>query len=381
MNIFMNQNISKSKRKKIDGTEEVDKKDKIDLKDINYEIATPQNLKWRSIWDLYSHYLWYGWISSKVWNTIVFKPNKILKELYKRKFRRDNQKWFTVAQNFYDNTVSKIDFDYVTPSSLELMTENIKSNILEIQKDFDRDKFWKEKLKWNEAKIKLFKNICNKIDEKCLLAYGMTELMPSADWNFNKEVLNFLLTNWWENFVMNLPAIADNYTSFWLYQFTSLAVYDTWNKQEWASKINLYLPKNNKIPASVTKLQWNDHHKAAYLFAMYNLYTLVNNKDEEIIKALELLINQKDNNDLAQLIAIMHNYPANWKIFLHEWYKLNTDKKYLNKKEGIWVDKYNYDLNNNKKIDLYESFIWKKDTPRNWSHNYWKKTYYNKNSL
>lgn len=348
-----------------------------DLKEINYKIPTPENLQWKKVWDLYSHYLWYGGVSTEIWDTMTFKPNKILEELYKRKFRRDNTKWFTVAQDFYDNTVSNIDFDLVTPSSLELMTENIKSNINQIKKDFDRDKFWKDKLKWNEQKINLLKKICVNIDEKCLLAYGMTELMPSSNWNLNQEILDFLLKNWWENFVMNLPAVADDYTSFWLYQFTSFAVYDTWNTKEWASIMNSYLPQKDKIPGSVTKLQWNDHHKAAYLFAMYNLYNLVFKADTEMIKALELLISQKDNNDLTQLIAIMHNLPSSGKKFLMERYKLKTNKDYLKTKthDKNWRKIYDYDINKNDKIDLYESFL----TPEA-SHNYWKKTYYNRNA-
>jgi len=48
-------------------------------------------------------------------------------------------------------------------------------------------------LKNNTNKIKLFKKLCNKIDEKSLLAYGMTELMGSVNGEFNKDFLNFLL--------------------------------------------------------------------------------------------------------------------------------------------------------------------------------------------
>lgn len=349
----------------------------VDLKDVEYKIKTPDSLRWKSVWDLYSHYLWYGWKSVEIWDTIIFKPNQIIDELYQRKFRRRNDRWFTVAKSFYDEVVSKIDFDIVEKSNLELIQENIKSAINEVNQHFDREKFWQEKLKNNTNKIKLFKKLCNKIDEKSLLAYGMTELMGSVNGEFNKDFLNFLLECGWEKFVMNLPAVADNYASHWLYQFTSFAVYDTWDKQEWASIMNLYL-KQHKIPWSVTKLQWQDHHKTAYLFAMYNLYTLVFQADSQMMDALELLINQPDNNDLTQLIAIMHNLPTSGKKFLNEWYKLNTDDTYLYKKthNSKWKQTYNYDLNWNKKIDLYESFVKPKT-----SHNYWKKTYYNRNSL
>jgi len=368
------------KDKKIDNKElpEHIKDNTINLKDINNEIPTPNSLKWRNVWDLYSHYLWYQWVSKTIWDTIIFKPNEILQELYQRKFNRKNESQFTVAKDFYENTVSKIDFDIVEPSSLELLTKNINSAIKEINNNFDWDKFWNEKLKWNQKKIKLFKNICSKIDKESLLAYGMTELMPSPNWELNKEVLDFLLKIWWEKFVMNLPAVADDYTSFGLYQFTSFAVYDTWDEQRWASIMNLYLPERQKIAWSVTKLKWQDHHKTAYLFAMYNLYTLIFHADWEMMKALEFLTNQSDNNDLTQLIAIMHNLPSSWKIFLLEWYKLKTDEKYLYNKthNKKWKEIYDYDINKNGKIDLYESFL----TPKA-SHNYWKKTYYNKDKL
>ena len=124
---------------------------------------------------------------------------------------------------------------------LDLMTKNINDAIKEVNENFDREKFWKERLKNNKSKINLFKKICDKIDQKCLIAYGMTEIMPSRDGELNKEVLDFLLKNWWERFVMNLPAVNDDYASFGFYQLTSKAVFDTWDeKKGWVSKMNLY---------------------------------------------------------------------------------------------------------------------------------------------
>lgn len=349
----------------------------LNLKDLDYKIKTPDWLVWRSLWDLYSHYLWYGWKSSKIWDTIIFKPNEILEELYKKKFDLDNNKWFTVAKSHYENTIKNIDFELVEPTNINVMKNKMKESIKLVNQNFDREKFGSEKLKNNTEKTILFKSLCNKIDEKALLSYGMTELMPSSDWKLNQEVLDFMLQNGGEKFVMNIPAIADSYTSFGLYQFTSFAIYDTWKKQEWASIINLYLPGEYRIAWSVTKLAIEDHHKAAYMFAMYNIYSLVFEADSEMMKALNLLLKQNDNNNLTQLIAIMHNLPANWKVFLKEWYKLNSNKKYLDQKQWNNKEKYNYDINNNGQIDLYEAYVSSKKT----SHGYWKKTYYNRTSL
>ncbi|HOG15601.1 MAG TPA: hypothetical protein PK674_03355 [Candidatus Absconditabacterales bacterium] len=387
---------------KIELYEDLDK-NIIDLKNIGYKIKTPNSLrrknldllkgrdidslkgekildslKLRKVGDLYSYYLGYGGEPVEIGDTIIFKPNEIIALLYQRKFNRKNRKGFTVAKEFYDKTVSNINFNNVVPSSLDLMTKNINDAIKEVNENFDREKFGKERLKNNKSKINLFKKICDKIDQKCLIAYGMTEIMPSRDGELNKEVLDFLLKNGGERFVMNLPAVNDDYASFGFYQLTSKAVFDTGDeKKGGVSKMNLYMPKEHKVPGSVIMLQGQDHHKAAYLFAMYNLYTLVFKADSEMVKALELLANQQDNNDLTQLIAIMHNLPKNGQPFLYEWYKLNTDKNYLHQKTHNKKGKpYNYDLNGNKKIDLYESFV----SPKT-SHNYGKKTYYNRKSL
>ncbi len=337
------------------------------------KIQTPANLKWRKINDLYSYYLWYKGRSSEIWNTIEFNPKDIISLLYKKKFKKVAD-WFDVAQDYYKKVVSKIDFTKSESSNIEEFRIKIRESISDIKANFDRDKFSKDRLWWSTTKLKLFKNLCDNIDDKSLIAYSMTELFPSTDGKLNKEILDFLLRHWWEDFIYSLPAIHDDYASFWPYQFTSFAVYDTGKEKRWASITNDFLKKYS-IPWSVTKLRKEDHHKAAYLFAMYNLSRLIDNPENE--KALKLISTVEKKNDLAQLIAIMHNKPANWKDFLQERYKLNTNKTYLEKR--TYKNKkliHNYDLNGNKRIDLYESIEYLST-----SHSYWKKTYFNRKAL
>lgn len=93
---------------------------------------------------------------------------------------------------------------------------------------------------------------------------------------------------------------------------------------------------------------------------------------------MQLLALPEYKNDLTQLIAIMHNMPAYGDDFLQEWYRLNTDPKYLYKKTHNKDHKriYEYDTNKNHKIDLYESKI-----KPHLSHNYGMKTYFNRKAL
>jgi len=341
----------------------------------NFKKPTPENLKWRKVNDLYSYYLWYWWERFQIWDSLNFNPNEIIQSLYEKKFKKIPS-WFEAAKKFYEDTVSKKDFNDFEACNYKILEDKIEESISDINSNFDWDWFWEKMLWWDKDKTKLFKAACNNIDEKCLLAYSMTELFPSCEGELNKNILNFLLQNGWEDFIYYLPAVNDDYASFWPYQFTSLAVYDANWEKRWASIINQFLPQEIGIPWSVVKLVWSDHHKAAYLFAMYNIYTLIKNKNN--IAPLNLIKNSKHKGDLTQLIAIMHNKPANGKDFLQEWYKLNTDKKYLDKKthNRKWEVTYNYDVDKNGSIDLYESKL----SPST-SHWYWKKTYYNRRAL
>ena len=352
----------------------------------NFKVPVPAELKWKKLNDLYSYYLWFGGdtitLGRKIiinkndtlntWDTIVFKPNDIIKSLYERKFEKIPE-GFEVAKRFYDDSISKMNFDNFQASSIWEYKNDIKNSINQVKDTFDRDSFCNEKLWWDKKKLNLFKDICYNIDENSLLAYSMTELFPSPTWEYNQNILEFMLKNGWKNLIYYLPAVNDDYASFGPYQFTSKAIYDAWGELLWASIMNQYLPKEFKIPGSVIKLEWNDHHRAAYLFAMYNLYILL--KNQKNLEALKLLSKSEYKSDLTQLIAIMHNKPANWDDFLRERYKLKTDKKYLKKmtldKKGRV--KYKYDMNGNWNIDLYESKL----SPST-SHRYWKKTYFNR---
>jgi len=334
-----------------------------------FTTKAPQELVGKHIHDLYSYYLGLDGDTSTIWDSVYFQPQQIIQALYARKFSRP-------AQAFYDSTVRAVDFNDIEPVSLEQYWESIQNTVCLIQEQFDWVKFNQDTYEDEPEKAVLFKNICENIDGNSLLAYSMTELFPNADGAFNKDFLSFLLQYWGTKFIEFLPAIYDDLASFGPYQFTYLAISETKNGKAWASNMNPYLPEKSRIPGNVVDLKWDDHHKAAYLFAMYNIWTLLEN--DRNVPALKLLTLPEYRNDLTQLIAIMHNMPAYWDDFLQEWYRLNTNPDYLYKKTHNKDHKriYEYDTNKNHKIDLYESKI-----KPHLSHNYGMKTYFNRKAL
>lgn len=306
-----------------------------------------------------------------LWETYEWDKNKGIANMYQKKFSLPNKKELTVAEDHYRGVVSKIDFNKYTPITLSEHKKQVGSTLNELKEHIDREKLW-DKLLWgNKEKLVTLQALSDNISAETLTSYSMTELLPSDAGNYNKNFLNFLLQNAGTQYIENIPAMYDSYASFWRYQFTSKAVYDTGKKKEGASRVNEFVKKSSKIPWSVCLLKGQDHHKAAYLFIMYNLSNLLRNWDSTIQNALKELTKPENQSNLAQLVAIMHNKPANWSTFLKERYKLNNEKEYLQKKTR--KDNYDYDLNKNGAIDLYESFVWWEWWLKE-SHNYGKKT-------
>ncbi len=142
-----------------------------------------------------------------------------------------------------------------------------------------------------------------------LVAYGMTELLPSSDGKLNVKYLDILLKNAGSNFVMAVPAMADSYLSLGFYQFTSLALRDDGIALEGASKASRYLPEKYRIPGSVIKLRNGENHRAAYLFVIHNLATLVKKLNEKQTATLQSVAKSKPG-DIVTFMAVAHHSPS-----------------------------------------------------------------------
>jgi hypothetical protein len=320
------------------------------------QLKRDQN-NYRNYADLYAWYLWY-FEKSKTWKLSFWKvqmsdtlkikwdAHTIMHTLWEKKFQRDNKKKFTVAKEFYDDVISQIDFNSVAQSNIEEYKNDIKEMMEEVKSWFDYDQIKQEKFR-NINKYHLWKELCDMIDENMILSYNMTEFFPiwSPWWQTEYRFLDYMLKNYGKEFVFNVPAIHDDYASFGSYQFTSLALYDTNEETRGASIMNQYVSKDSQIPWSVTKLRGSEHHKAAYLLAMQNVYLLLKNLDEKQTKNIIDYVNVYQDIEyiLPQIMAIGHNFPADLKKvaqfmlhhkneqFLHEYMEWSHTEEYARK--------------------------------------------------
>lgn len=170
-----------------------------------------------------------------------------------------------------------------------------------------------QKFSLSDREGELLQNICHEVGGQELLSYAMTELIPSKNGEFNKDVLDFLLENAGREYVERIPAIYDEWTSFGPYQFTSKALFHTPGGQRGASQLADHAPDAD-VPGSVSKLRGTDHHQAAYLLAARNLVGLISRLDDESLATFEARW-YEDMSEIAQFIATAHNYPYSTENF------------------------------------------------------------------
>src|SRR3989344_8957 len=158
-------------------------------------------------------------------------------------------------------------------------------------------------------KLRLAKAISTSLDGRDLIAYALTELMPTTNGELNKKVFDTLLRKAGREYIELIPALYDKYASFGQYQFTSFALYSIGTSHRGASKVNQALPSNYRIPDSMIRLEGNDHHKAAYLFSIHNIASLISTLNGSNYGTLDKVWKHNKSN-IVKYIATAHNRPA-----------------------------------------------------------------------
>lgn len=155
----------------------------------------------------------------------------------------------------------------------------------------------------------ILRAISKDIVGKDIIAYGMTEIFPAADGALNVAYLDLLLRQAGAEYVDSLPAIHDGYLSFGFYQFTSFAIYDAKGEKRGASIVNMAVTGSARIPGSVIGLRNGDHHRAAFMFAVHNIATLLRLANAKEVKNLGKL-HTKHQDEIVQFIAASHHLPG-----------------------------------------------------------------------
>ena len=327
----------KGYRENIDGTE---------------KFEVPENLQGKKYTNLHSLYL-----GKPIGTTIIFEDsfsrdkNKAMDALWHKKFETEMTNGDRARlEDFFNRAVKKTNFNDVKPSNLEQYENNIKNILKKKKAAMDRERLGAERLNGDSKKLKLLKKFSDMLDEKMLISYSMTELFPSEG-ESSKDFLDLLLNTAGEKYLDYIPSIWDKRISFWPFQLTEDALLEEGETINGASKTNLYLNSEEKIPKRLLELEGLQHHTAAYLFALENIISLLKKDDKLLMDALSYLSKKRNKADFIQLIALMHNYPKNGEIFLKERYRLNTDKNYYEKKTIELHYDYTHPYG---KIPLYE---------------------------
>lgn len=209
-----------------------------------------------------------------------------------------------------------------TTITLDDYLRQIRKSIDEVNDNIDWQKVGNLKgLKKSE--LELVKAIALSLNENDLLSYALTELMPGNDGKKNIAVLDFLLRNAGREYVELIPALGDSFASMGPYQFTSYAVFVGQGERRGASIITLALPEDKRIPGSVIYLNGNDHHKAAYLFAIGNLAEMVNALGRKEFGVLENVWDKR-KGDIVKYIATAHHLPRKAREAAQRWLDNNA---------------------------------------------------------
>ena len=277
----------------------------------------------RQLNDLYSLYtgLYYGGKTDKVpAGPVEVDFRYQLAELWKAKrdWMKKNAPKDDDKKKEYPDTPASVgrklfesyNADSIKPSSVREYVKGAQAAIDDVRATVDWDVI-KRTFKLSDERLELLREMEATLTGESFAAYTLTELMPSRNGRVNVDVLEFILQHAGEEFLERIPATHDPYVSHGQYQFTHRALRE-WQEESGergvgASFMNLLL-KEGKIPGRVSELQGAQHHKAAYLFALYNLSRLVRDMEFSITGARKLVPEIK--SEIVQFIATAHNKPA-----------------------------------------------------------------------
>ncbi|MEN9551819.1 MAG: hypothetical protein RI935_196 [Candidatus Parcubacteria bacterium] len=241
-------------------------------------------------------------ISGVVGKGYTIDYGKILADLWIRKLDRKNVSPATVKAS--EEPIS-LYLAEQKKMNLKQFIKEAEKEVTLVQNNLDFQSACKG-YKLSVGECEMFKTLARDVRGVDLVAYGMTELMPSAEGDLNVKIMEILLTNAGSNYLFTIPALYDRMLSLGFYQFTSYAVNS--GTGQGASRMNAFLKKEAKIPGSVIRLRNGEHHRAAYLFALDNLANLSKRTSEKEFAALKGALKHKPG-DIVTFIATAHHAP------------------------------------------------------------------------
>ena len=172
------------------------------------------------------------------------------------------------------------------PTTLENYRRSIQASLNGVRANLDLNKLTtlEQFSELSHEQLALIKDLEKEITQDTMLAYVLTELMPmtGSDAILGAELLDEILRHYGRDYIGLYPARHDKSRSFSFgdYQSTKWQVREAYKRNHktgareedftGASVINK-LVTSGKIPADFLDLRGDQHHVAAYLFAVYNI--------------------------------------------------------------------------------------------------------------
>ena len=284
----------------------------------------------RKLGDLYAKYL--GLPSGLVPSHTDVSFDENLSKLFEQKinFERCNKKG--ICKESTETVLSKVPelySSYLISDKKKMSFKNFvavaNQKVNSGKKSLDWDKLCKH-YKLTQEKCQVNKAIISNLQGKDLIAYGMTELLPSSEGKLNVEYMDVLLQNAGTEFIYNIPALGDGLTSIGFYQFTMYSIRKDDESTDGASIVNAFVKEGgDKIPDSVVNLRGHEHHTAAFYFAVHNLSRLVASLSP---KGVTILKGKHGNyqDEMVMYIAAAHHAPEPAKNMTKAWIQKNMSK-------------------------------------------------------
>lgn len=179
------------------------------------------------------------------------------------------------------------------------------------------------------ACVPLMQKIVESVNSREMLAFMLTEIMPTSDGKRNIEYVSFLLQNAGGDFIERIPALGDSLVSFGPFQLTHFPI----------NEIHRLKVAGQHVPVNVGNVRGVAHVQTAYVFAMINIAKAV--KD---IQAPEILTNHIGDirESITSFIATAHHQPSvairMFRVFAEDFVAYKKKEEQL-KKEGKDISK------------------------------------------
>lgn len=230
-----------------------------------------------------------------------------LAQLWKEKMMRlrVSEKERPALARAIDDIVMSYDPDKAMTMSAGAYYLELTDSIKEVRVEVDWDKIHRA-FRFSGPQNALFRSFAQNIDAKTLLAFNLSEIMPSQG-NMTFKVFDTLLKTGGYEFISRIPSGGDDEMSYGPGQITAKIFQEEKNKRGSVAIMSGMLKRTDLIPKDIAQVRGREHHMASYLDALFNIGFLVQKLSDEQARAL---VKEPIGDDVRMFISGAHNRPA-----------------------------------------------------------------------